>query len=137
MKDFFVWSQSQATALKDRDAGALDWDGLAEEIEDMGKRDRRELVSFLAVKMVHLLKWNYQPALRNRGWILSATNASIAVEAILKDSPSLRSAIPALLPEAYRQAVKTALAETGLTKVFPKVCPWDFKEVMANLKEAK
>src|SRR5450631_4403123 len=63
-RDFFRWTELMATRLRDRDASELDWKNLAEEIEDLGRRDRRELKSRLRVLIAHLLKWQYQPELR-------------------------------------------------------------------------
>ncbi len=37
---------------------------IAEEIEDVGKSEQRELASRMAVLIAHLLKWKYQPSHR-------------------------------------------------------------------------
>src|SRR6478609_3853150 len=62
--DFYRWTETMAASLRGQDAGALDWDHLAEEIESSGGRDRRELHNRLRVLIAHLLKWQYQPDLR-------------------------------------------------------------------------
>jgi hypothetical protein len=54
--DFFAWTQEQARLLRGRDARGLDWENLAEEIDSMGRRDRRELESRLRLILHHLLK---------------------------------------------------------------------------------
>src|SRR5690242_16251850 len=67
-EDFYVWTQEQAAALRYAAAAGLkggshlDWEHLAEEIEDMGKRDRRALESDLARIVEHLLKLERSPA---------------------------------------------------------------------------
>ena len=67
-EDFFAWTQEQAQILRSRGTLGLDWDNLAEEIDSMGRRDRRELESRLRLILHHLLKWQAQPGLRGRGW---------------------------------------------------------------------
>ena len=58
--DFYTWTQSQAAALRARQWEALDLANLAEEIESLGKSDRRTVVSYLEVVAKHLLKWIHQ-----------------------------------------------------------------------------
>ena len=42
-EDLYAWSYEQASLLRARQSDGLDWDNLAEEIESMVGRDRREL----------------------------------------------------------------------------------------------
>src|SRR3712207_4645170 len=95
-KDFVQWAEQQADALR-RAARAgsnmqLDWDNLAEEIESLGKSQRRELRSRIANVIEHLIKLDYSPALEPReGWAASVRRERQEIEALLEDSPSLRS----------------------------------------------
>ena len=66
--DFFNWTQAMAERLRARDAGSLDWENIAEEIDSMGKRDYRALGSRMEVLLTHLLKWRYQIERRSRSW---------------------------------------------------------------------
>jgi hypothetical protein len=63
---FYVWTQAQAQALRAKQWKALDLEHLAEEIESLGKRDRRAVESSLEVVMTHVLKWIHQPQERPR-----------------------------------------------------------------------
>ncbi len=63
-QDFYLWTQEQAAILKAGALSQLDVANLIEEIESMGKTQKRELISRLTVLMMHLLKWNYQPERR-------------------------------------------------------------------------
>ena len=66
--DFVAWTVHQATLLRQGKWEHLDGENLAEEIESLGKRDRRQLESRVERLMQHLLKWRYQPEERGRGW---------------------------------------------------------------------
>ena len=70
-QDFYGWTQEQAALLRGGQLHALDIANLIEEIEAMGRSEKRELQSRLMVLLVHLLKWKYQPARRGRSWQLT------------------------------------------------------------------
>src|SRR5687768_8091981 len=88
-EDFFAWSKEQANLLKTRSRARLDWDNLAEEIESLGKSQRSEIRNRLVVLLVHLLKWQYQPAKRKVGWKASLAEARNQINEELLESPSL------------------------------------------------
>jgi hypothetical protein len=130
-EDFFAWTQEQARLLRARDARGLDWDHLAEEIDSMGRRDRRELESRLRLILHHLLKWQVQPGLRGRSWRGTLREQRRQAEKLLKESPSLRPQLPALITEAYPDALADALDETGLPpQNFPADCPFTVGQIL-------
>lgn len=57
-RDYVAWTEQQATALRARKGGenALDYDNLAEEIEDLGKAETRACASLIDRIIEHLLK---------------------------------------------------------------------------------
>jgi Domain of unknown function DUF29 len=129
--DLFAWTQEQAALLRAHAADAIDWENLAEEIESMGGRDRRKLESRLMVMLLHLLKWQAQPALRGASWRKTLRTQRREIRKLLKQSPSLRRDVPSLLPEAYADAIKDAIDETGLgAGAFPSVCPYAPDDVL-------
>jgi Domain of unknown function DUF29 len=133
--DFYTWTQAQAAALRARKAEALDWTNLAEEIESLGKSDRRALRSHLEGLVTHLLKWRYQPAGRETGhsWYSTIRAHRNQIEAILEDSPSLQRAVPDLLARRYRSARQDASMETHLPlATFPESCPWTPAQLLAE-----
>jgi hypothetical protein len=65
-EDFYAWTVEQGRLLRAGEFSALDAANLAEEIESMGRSDRRELKNRLVVLVMHLLKWRHQPAARSR-----------------------------------------------------------------------
>jgi hypothetical protein len=67
-KDFYNWTLHNADLIRQKKFSEMDIDHIAEEIESMGNRDRRELINRLAVLIAHLLKWQYQPTKRSKSW---------------------------------------------------------------------
>jgi Domain of unknown function DUF29 len=134
-RDYYAWIQHQVQALRERRIEDLDWVNAAEEIEDLGKSERRGIRSQLARLLEHLLKLQYARGAsqvnNRRGWELSIKGARIAVEDLLGDSPSLRSQLPELLAQAYRTARLEALRKARLPdEAVPEPCPWTVDQVM-------
>ena len=112
--DFYGWTQDQAHALRSGRLSDLDIQNLIEEIEAMGRSEKRALESRLVVLLVYLLKWKYQPTRRGKSWQLTCKGQRINFESILDDNPSLKAQLDALLERAYSKAVIDAANETGL-----------------------
>jgi hypothetical protein len=131
--DFYEWTQHQAAALAAGHVSELDLANLAEEIESLGKRDRRGLRNNLKVLLMHLLKWCYQPEMRQTGhsWESSIIEHRDRIEVISDDSPSLRRQVPAIMTAAYPRARRLASSETGLPlETFPETCPWTAEQIL-------
>jgi len=129
--DFYTWTQAQAALLRQGRAEQLDWENLAEEIESLGNRDKRELKSRLEVLIMHLLKWWRQPEHQSRSWQGTIREQRDQLADLLEDSPSLRRRVPDYLKRAYPRARRKALDETGLyDPAFPPDCPWTVEQVL-------
>lgn len=129
--DFYAWTQNQAALLREAKFGQLDLTNLIEEIEEMGKSQRRELESRLVVLIAHLLKWHYQPGQRSRSWEASIQVQRSSLRRLLRDNPSLRARMREFVDSAYPDAVTVAWGETGLERsVFPQACPYANKEIL-------
>jgi hypothetical protein len=129
--DFYAWSLEQAALLRAGRVGEADLAAIAEEIESMGKTEKRELVSRLTVLLLHLLKWQLQPAGRGNSWRLSIANARDEIADLLADNPSLKSVLDEVIASAYRYARRKAAIETDMAEeAFPAQCPWSFAQVM-------
>jgi len=134
-RDFYAWSNQQAALLRAGDLTAADIANIAEEIESMGRSEKRELVSRLTVLLLHRLKWRYQPDRRSRSWELSIDNARDAIEDHLADNPSLKARLAEAVATAYRTARRDAAIETGLPlDTFPAECPWSFDQAMQDTR---
>jgi hypothetical protein len=130
-QDFYAWANEQAALLRAGQFTVADVAHIAEEIESMGRSEKRELVGRLTVLLLHLLKWEYQPERRSRSWSLSIDNARDALQVHLDDNPSLTSRLAEALATAYRQARRQAAIETGIAlETFPAVRPWTFDQAM-------
>jgi Domain of unknown function DUF29 len=132
-RDFYAWTHEQAGLLRAGKLSEADLEHIAEEIESMGKSEKRELVSRLTVLLLHLLKWQFQPVRRGASWRLSIANTRDALADHLADNPSLRSELEASIGTAYRRARRDATLETGFNEAtFPAECPWSFDQMMTE-----
>jgi hypothetical protein len=130
-RDFHAWTHEQADLLRAGRLAEADIAHIVEEIESMGRSERRELVNRLTVLLLHLLKWRFQPALRGNSWRLSIKEQRIRLAAHLEDNPSLKAEIDQAILQAYRLAAIEAERETGLSEsTFPTVCPFSFEQIM-------
>ncbi|HIK33351.1 MAG TPA: DUF29 domain-containing protein [Oscillatoriales cyanobacterium M59_W2019_021] len=130
-KDYLQWLETTIEKLRDRDYTHIDWEHLIEEIEDMGKSERRSLESNLIVVLLHLLKWQYQPESRSGSWEGSILEHRRSIRKALKDSPSLKPYLETIFSECYVEAVKQAKAETGLAlETFPIQCSYQLVDVL-------
>lgn len=97
----------------------------------MGKRQNRELASRLAVLVMHLLKWGYQPTRRSSSWQRTIREQRRQLTRLLLAHPSLRSRLPMLLAKSYPQALAKALDEIGLlATALPQNCPWMVTKIL-------
>src|SRR3954452_10465928 len=138
-RDFYLWTQQQAAELRhaavQRTNLRLDLENLAEEVESLGKTDRRAVVSHLIKLIEHLLKLAYSPSPYPRsGWRRSVRLARRAIALIMKDSPSLEAILPALIDEAYKFGAEEAVS--GLRKYresadgIPSPCPFTPEQLL-------
>ncbi|TCT19467.1 DUF29 domain-containing protein [Thiobaca trueperi] len=129
-RDFHAWANEQAGLLRAGNLAQADLPNLIEEIESMGRSEKRELVNRLVV-LLHLLKWRYQPGLRGNSWRLSIKEQRIRLMTHLADNPSLKAKLDDAVTQAYRLALIEAERETGLPEsTFPATCPFSFSQMM-------
>lgn len=130
-QDFYRWTQESAQLLREGRFAELDIDNLVEEVESMGRSEKRGFVSRLAVLMAHLLKWQYQPGRRTRSRLLTIRAQRLKVASILKDNPSFKHLLHEMIDEAYQETILSAMNETGLDEeVFPSSYPYTFDQMM-------
>jgi Domain of unknown function DUF29 len=133
--DIVAWANEQAALLRGGHLSALDIEHIAEEIEDVGKSEQRELANRMAVLLMHLLKWQFQPAKRSKSWEFTLRTQRKEVAYVLAEAPSLKGKFndEKWLDVVWSKAVGKAETETGLDiEAFPESCPWTIAEVLAE-----
>ncbi len=113
-EDTVAWAENQAAALRAAAHGGsnqeLDWENLAEEIEDLAKSQRRSLHSHIRNIIEHLIKLEHSPADRpHRNWRVSITDSRIKVDDRLAESPSLRARLGRIIEEEIPRGAKLAI----------------------------
>lgn len=130
-EDLYGWAMQTARLVRDGRYEEIDALHLAEELESMGKSERRALEHRLVVLLVHLLKWEHQPDQRSKSWQRTLIEQRKQLARLLKDSPSLRPKLPELLGDAYESAVRWAADETGLDESdFPAACVYPLERII-------
>ena len=130
-QDFFSWTIQTARLLRAGRFSEVDIEQLAEEIEGMGKSDKRELWSRLTIILVHLLKWKQQPEKRSRSWRSTLDDQRTEIRRLFRQSPSLRRDLAAAVEEVYPDAVRRAGIETGLpAETLPRQCPFTEHQIL-------
>src|SRR5271170_1245523 len=117
-QDFVAWSKQQAEALRTAarigSNQSLDWENLAEEIEDSGKSARRELQSQIRRIVRHLLKLQHSPAKEpRRRWEESIVDARAEIEDLLDVSPSLRTGLDRDVERQTQRGINLAMRDLG------------------------
>lgn len=131
--DFYAWTQEQAKLLKAQQWELVDVANLIEEIESLGRQERRELVNRLAILLGHLLKWQYQPERHGSSWQATIREQRRKVKRLLGQNPSLTSYLEEALQEGYEDGLDLAVRETNLPyETFPEACPYSLEQALSN-----
>ena len=130
-QDYYTWLSETAYLLTEGRFSELDIPNLVDEIESMGKSQKRAIESYLKVLLLHLLKWKYQPNSRSSSWRGSIYNARKGIQKRIKESPSLKSYPQELLAECYEIARFNAHIETELPlETFPEISTFTIEQVL-------
>jgi hypothetical protein len=129
--DVVAWANEQARLLRAGRFDQLDIEHIAEEIEDVGKSEQRELASRMAVLLAHLIKWQHQPERRGKSWEVTIRTQRNSIARRLHRTPSLVQSLhdPDWWADAWDDALDAATRETGLDDL-PSSCPWDATQVL-------
>jgi hypothetical protein len=113
-QDYYLWLEATAQLLRTQQFAALDVVNLLEEVEDMGRSEKRAVYSNLKILLMHLLKYRYQPQNRSNSWMATIVEHRQRLKKAFKESPSLQLYCAEILHECYQDARELAAAETGL-----------------------
>ncbi len=107
----------------------LDIEHIADEIDDVGKSEKREFASRMAVLLAHLLKWRLQPDRRSRSWRSTIHTQRERIELAIEDTPSLKTVLndARWRRDAWLDARTQAERETGIDDL-PLDCPFSMEE---------
>lgn len=133
--DVVAWANEQASLIRAGHFDQLDLTHIAEEIEDVGKSEQRELASRMAVLLAHILKWKFQPQKRSVSWTLTIKEQRRLLVRRIQKTPSLGPMLvdPEWIDEIWVDAKALAEKETGLDiGTYPEVCPWAMALVLAE-----
>ncbi|WP_392480439.1 DUF29 domain-containing protein [Nostoc sp. C110] len=124
-EDYYLWLRTTINQLRAGQFSAVDLENLLEELETMGRREKRAIESLLIKLLEHLLKlkcWDEERE-RNQGhWKGEIRTFRREIKKALKDSPSLKPYILEIFDECYQDARKEASDRSQLTiDIFPTV----------------
>ena len=131
-QDFSEWALHNAELLRAGKLHEIDIANIAEELESLGKQDKRALMSRAILLLMHLLKWQFQAERRSTSWELTLKEQRKQILRLCKDSPSLKKWLSEQsLEDIYLDALEDAIDETGLDeKIFPKNCPYSLEQIL-------
>jgi hypothetical protein len=134
-QDVVAWASEQAALLREGKLWAIDIEHIAEEIEDVGKSEQRELASRMAALLSHLLKWQYQPDRRGSSWRRTIEVQRERIELRLKKTQSLAPMLvdSDWIMDMWADARQTASQETEIGfAIFPDACPWSMQQALSQ-----
>ncbi|GCL37727.1 DUF29 domain-containing protein [Sphaerospermopsis sp. FACHB-1094] len=133
-QDFYLWLQTTANLLESNKFDELDIKNLIEEINSMGRSEKKELKSRLITLIEHLLKleyWQLEKENNARGWRNTVAEQRLQIELTLEDSPSLRNMLDDIFEECYQKARQYILKRYQLSpNLFPENPPFSVIDVL-------
>jgi hypothetical protein len=133
-QDFYLWLQTTANLLENNKFDELDIGNLIEEINSMGRSEKKELKSRLITLIEHILKleyWQLEKENNARGWRNTVAEQRLQIELTLEDSPSLRNMLDDIFEECYQKARQYILKRYQLSpELFPENPPFSVVDVL-------
>jgi hypothetical protein len=130
-RDYYHWLETTIRQLKNQAFDQVDWSNLVEELEDMGRSQKRAVYSNLKIVLLHLLKYKYQPEKRSNSWRSSIREHRQRLRRDFQESPSLKGYLQEIFAETYQDARALAADETGLDlTIFPQDSPFSPEEAL-------
>jgi Domain of unknown function DUF29 len=131
--DFALWAERQAMFLRAGRFDALDLENLIEEVEDLARRERDTVESYVETVLEHLLKLQPSRADRpRRGWLVTVDRQRAKLARKL--STTLRNHLEAELPALYaglRRPVARQLEKDGVPlDALPSTCPYSLDQIL-------
>lgn len=140
-QDLNLWREQTINKIRQGNYQEIDWENLIEELEDMGKSEKRAFRNNLMVLLAHLLKLKVQfdaPDTMKRSWYNSVDEHRARIKDDLLDNPSYKATLTNTIKEAYKKAIKLAIKEGqrasfGVRKPsvseYPQECPFTIEQI--------
>ena len=129
--DEVAWYEENAKLIRKNKFELIDIKHIAEHLEDMGRREKNELLTRAIELLMHLLKWKYQPERQGVSWEKSIREQRRIINIEIKTSTNLKKYLNENYAEAYKEARYYAAEETHLPlKTFPSTPPFSISEVL-------
>jgi Domain of unknown function DUF29 len=106
-EDYYLWIKTTINQLRSGQFSVIDLENLLEELETMGRSEKKTLKSLLTRLFEHLLKLQYWSTERERNqghWKGEIRTFRYEIKDQLKDSPSLKPYILEIFDECYEKA---------------------------------
>ena len=133
-QDFYLWIQTTIQHLQERNLEQLDIENLIEEIDSMGRSEKRELKTRLVILIEHLLKLQYWIEEKDdnaRGWRNTVVEQRRQIIYTLADSPSLKAILNDVFLPCYQDARKDTINKYQLSSnLFPEEPPFSLAQVL-------
>lgn len=133
-QDFYLWIQTTVKLLSEGKLEQLDIENLIEEIDSMGRREKKELKTRLIVLIEHLLKlqyWTEEKDYNARSWRNTVVEQRRQIAYSLADSPSLKSILNDVFLECYQDARNDTLRKYELpSELFPEDSPFSLLDIL-------
>ncbi|MCI4624649.1 MAG: DUF29 domain-containing protein [Candidatus Magnetoovum sp. WYHC-5] len=128
--DFYKWALHNANLIRQGRFAEIDVENVAEELESMGRSEKKELFNRLSVLIMHLLKLQYQQKRRSNSWIKTIYTQRVDIKILLEENPSLKYELELIIAKAYERAGLLFTKETGISKyTLPAICPYTYEQL--------
>jgi hypothetical protein len=129
--DYHQWLLDTIELLKDQKFDQLDYENLSEELEALGRSEKRSVESLLEQILIHLLLYQYWISERQYNgnhWCGEIATFRNQLHRYL-DSRTLKNYLENRLTKVYQDALRVVKIKTAL-KDFPLDCPYTFEQIL-------
>jgi hypothetical protein len=131
-RDYYTWACEQA---REHRVDEIDWENLAEEVDDLASRHADALESHCETLIEHLLKLGNAPVQMKKDnlrlWRATVRNARHRITLLLKRNPGLAPRAEELFDDAWPVGRNDALAKLGLDDdAIPESPSFSFQQAM-------
>jgi hypothetical protein len=132
--DYMLWLEITLEEIKHRQTDQIDWDNLAEEIEELRIALHHKIDSYLRQLLIHLLLYKYWTTEQEKfgsDWRDKILDLQDELESLLEQSKTLYNYFLSRIDLIYFRARRGVIQKTQLdSSVFPEKCPFSESELL-------